>query len=336
MLKIGIVGATGYTGCELVKILNRHPQVEISCLSALLKEAKKFNQIFPRYKNISLFCENLDIGEVAKKCDIIFLALPHTVSLEIAFQFLKLKKRVIDLSADYRLSAETYENWYNVKHSHPELLKRAVYGLPELHREEIKKTVLIANPGCYPTSIILAIAPLGKEKIIKEIIIDSKTGTSGAGRKADINLHFSEVSGNMKAYKINIHQHIPEIEKELTKLTGREIEIIFTPHLIPVDRGILSTVYLSLKKEISAEEILFLYKKFYKLAPFVEILENSFPQTKDVLGTNYCHIGIKTITPKKVIIVSAIDNLIKGAAGQAVQNMNIMSGFKETEGLTEF
>lgn len=332
MLRIGIVGASGYTGCELVRILSKHSQVEINSLTVRLKEPQRFNQLFPQYQDVSLLCENLDIEKVAKKCDLVFLALPHTVSIEIAFQFLKLGTKVIDLSADYRLSQETYEKWYKVKHSHPELLEQAVYGLPELYKEKIKKATLIANPGCYPTSVLLALAPLISEKAVQEIIVDSKTGLSGAGRKADINLHFSEVQGNIKPYKINAHQHIPEIEQELSKLANKEIKIIFVPHLIPVDRGILSTIYLSSDKENSLEEILRLYKNFYKQAPFVKVLEDSFPQTKDVAFTNYCSLGIKVIQ-KKIVIISAIDNLVKGAAGQAVQNMNIMYGFEETEGL---
>ncbi len=332
MLKVGIVGATGYTGCELVKILSKHPKAELTSLSALLKKSQRFNQLFPQYQDVSLLCENLDIERVAKKCDIVFLALPHTVSMEIAFQFLKLGKKVIDLSADYRLPQEVYEKWYKIKHSHPELLKQAVYGLPELYKPEIKEASLIANPGCYPTSVLLALVPLINEKLIQEIIVDSKTGVSGTGRKADINLHFSEVSANIKPYKVNVHQHIPEIEQELSKLAGREIEIIFIPHLIPVDRGILSTIYVSLNEEISQKEVSDLYKDFYSQSPFVKLLENSLPQTKDVIFTNYCSLGIKIIA-KKAIIISAIDNLVKGAAGQAVQNMNIMFDFEETEGL---
>ena len=332
MLKVAIVGATGYTGCELARILYRHPGVEITCLTGLLKEAQMFNQLFPQYPEVSLLCEELNVERVAQNCDLVFLALPHTISMEIAFQFLKLGKKVIDLSADYRLPQEVYEKWYKIKHTHPELLEQAVYGLPELYKEKIKKAELIANPGCYPTSVLLAIAPLISEKVIQEIIVDSKTGVSGAGRKADINLHFSEVQGNIKPYKINAHQHIPEIEQELSKLAGRKIDILFVPHLIPVDRGILSTIYLSLDKQIAQKEIFALYKNFYNQSPFIKLLENFLPQTKDVIFTNYCSLGIKIIG-KKAIIISAIDNLVKGAAGQAVQNMNIMFGFKEVEGL---
>ena len=332
MLKVAIVGATGYTGCELARILYRHPGVEITCLTGLLKEAQMFNQLFPQYPEVSLLCEELNVERVAQNCDLVFLALPHTISMEIAFQFLKLGKKVIDLSADYRLPQEVYEKWYKIKHTHPELLEQAVYGLPELYKEKIKKAELIANPGCYPTSVLLALAPLISEKVIQETIVDSKTGVSGAGRKADINLHFSEVQGNIKPYKINAHQHIPEIEQELSKLAGRKIDILFVPHLIPVDRGILSTIYLSLDKQIAQKEIFALYKNFYNQSPFIKLLENFLPQTKDVIFTNYCSLGIKIIG-KKAIIISAIDNLVKGAAGQAVQNMNIMFGFKEVEGL---
>ncbi|MCK4859072.1 MAG: N-acetyl-gamma-glutamyl-phosphate reductase [Candidatus Omnitrophica bacterium] len=334
MLKTAIVGATGYTGCELVKILSRHSQVELTSLTAVLEKPQRFNQLFPQYVHVDLICGNLNIEEVAQNCDLVFLALPHTVSLEIASQFLKLGKKVIDLSADYRLPAEIYEKWYKTKHSHPELLKKAVYGLPELYKEKIKEAELIANPGCYPTSVILALAPLFKQGMVKNnsLIIDSKTGVSGAGRKADINLHFSEVIANIKAYKVNSHQHIPEIEQELSKLADKRIDMIFTPHLIPVDRGILSTIYLSLNKEISQKEIFNLYKDFYSQSPFVKILKNFLPQTKDVIFSNYCQLGMKMVK-EKIIVISAIDNLVKGAAGQAVQNMNIMCGFEETEGL---
>lgn len=329
---VAVVGATGYTGCELVRILSKHRNVEITSLTALLKKEQPFNLIFPRYQEISLLCENLEVERVAERCELVFLALPHKVSMEIAFRFLTLNKKVIDLSADYRLPPEIYEKYYGVKHTYPEIISRAVYGLSELYREEIKKANLIANPGCYPTSVLLALAPLLEEVEVERIVIDSKTGLTGAGRKSDIHLNFCEVEGSVRAYKVNEHQHIPEIEEQVYRLTGKRKEIVFVPHIVPISRGILSTIYLWLDKAISQKEIIRLYEEFYRLSPFLRISGDYMPQIKDVLFTNICALGIKT-EGKRVIIVSVLDNLVKGAAGQAVQNMNIIYGFEETEGL---
>ncbi|RKY39583.1 MAG: N-acetyl-gamma-glutamyl-phosphate reductase [Candidatus Omnitrophota bacterium] len=329
---VAVVGATGYTGCELVRILSKHRNVEITSLTALLKKEQPFNLIFPRYQEISLLCENLEVERVAERCELVFLALPHKVSMEIAFRFLTLNKKVIDLSADYRLPPEIYEKYYGVKHTYPEIISRAVYGLSELYREEIKKANLIANPGCYPTSVLLALAPLLEEVEVERIVIDSKTGLTGAGRKSDIHLNFCEVEGSVRAYKVNEHQHIPEIEEQVYRLTGKRKEIVFVPHIVPISRGILSTIYLWLDKAISQKEIIRLYEEFYRLSPFLRISGDYMPQIKDVLFTNICALGIKT-EGQRVIIVSVLDNLVKGAAGQAVQNMNIIYGFEETEGL---
>ncbi len=340
MLKIGIVGATGYGGEELLRLLLSHPEIEITSLAAKMEGEKiPISTIFPAFAGrIDLLCSDLDIEKMAAASELIFLALPHKVSMEITSRFLNLGKKVIDFSADYRFDeVQTYEEWYEVKHTCKELLKEAVYGLPELYREEIKKARLIANPGCYPTSIILGTAPLLSQSLVdpENIIADSKSGVSGAGRWPGKGFYFGEIQENFKAYKITSHRHQPEIEEQLSKLAREKIRISFTPHLVPMKRGMLSTIYMNLKKNRSTEELIQLYKDFYKEESFVKISEpGQFPETKSVWGTNYCHIGLKVDKRiGRVIITSAIDNLIKGASGQAVQNMNIMWGFEEDEGL---
>lgn len=337
MIKIGVVGATGYTGEELVKILSGHPGVEITRLSALIDKPSKISEIFPSLQaRCDVICREPDVDDILKSCDLVFLALPHTVSMQFAPIFLKENKRVIDLSADYRLPADVYEKWYGKRHTDTANLNRAVYGLPELYRKEIKSAQLLANPGCYPTSVILPCVPLLKNGVVEsnDIIADSKSGVTGAGRKAALSLCYPEINENLKAYKVNAHQHKPEINQELTKLAGKETDIIFTPHLIPMNRGILTTLYFKLRNNPGAKELVKIYKDFYAKEPFVRILESSLPQIRDVVNTNFCDIGI-TVTQGRVIAVSCIDNLAKGAAGQAVQNMNIMCGFDEKEGLLQ-
>lgn len=339
MLKVGIVGATGYAGEELIRILLKHPKVKINYLAAKIKQPQRIDKIFPSLRNrISLICENLDMVKASKLCDLVFLALPHTVSMKVAAYFLNKGIKVIDLSADYRLKdASTYREWYGVGHIDKKNLKKAVYGLPEIYRDKIKKAKLVANPGCYPTGAILSIAPLAKKKIIakRAIIIDSKSGFSGAGRKEPESQFLSQLKGNFKAYKVDMHQHSPEIEQELKKIAGKIINLIFVPHLLPVERGILSSIYIKLKSKQETGKLISLYREYYKNEPFIRIKKNgAFPQLKDVVGTNYCDIGIKaSLENDYLIVVSAIDNLVKGAAGQAVQNMNIISNFKETQGL---
>ncbi len=343
MLKIGILGSTGYAGEELIKILLKHPKVKIEILSAKIEKPQPIASIFPAFLGrLDLVCADYSLEEVNKLSDIVFLALPHRISMEAAPYFLKQGKMVIDLSADYRLEEpKIYAKWYGILHKDEKNITKAVYGLPELYRGKIssglKKGKLIANPGCYPTSVILASAPLIKDNLVvlDSIIADSKSGVTGAGRGPSAQLLFAEVNENIRAYKINEHQHQPEINQELSKLAGKKVEIVFVPHLIPMNRGILSTVYFKLKKQISLNKIHQLYRNFYKKEPFVKILPlGNFPQTKDVLYSNYCHIGLKLEEPAgKLIVVSAIDNLVKGASGQAVQNMNIICGFEETLGL---
>jgi len=340
MLKVAIVGATGYTGEELIRLLVDHPKVKITSLTAKIDKPQNISEIFSRLSGrIDLQCADLEsVDDVAAISQVVFLALPHRVSMKFAPQFLQLGRKVIDLSADYRLKdTELYEKWYKVVHSSPDLVQKAVYGLPELYRAEIKKADLVANPGCYPTGIILGSAPLLKNGFVdvSDIIIDAKTGLSGAGRKAALDLHFSEITGNLKAYKINQHQHMPEISQELTNLAGESVKIVFVPHLVPLNRGILSTIYFKKSRKMGLEEALDLYKDFYKDEPFVRVKPSGqFPQIKEVFETNFCDIGIWTEQQSDtLIVISAIDNLGKGAAGQAVQNMNIMYNFKETAGL---
>ena len=351
-IKVSIVGATGYAGKELVKILMNHPKVELVYLTSSTYTGKNIAEIFPEFLNkLDKKLTNLNLDAVSQDSDLVFTALPHTVSMDIVPELLKEGVKVIDLSADYRIKDPVvYKEWYKKEHSKisENLLDEAVYGLPEIYLDKIKDALLVANPGCYPTSIILGIAPLLKFKLVdpEDIIIDSKSGATGAGRKLSLGLHFSECNENFKAYKVVKHNHIPEVEQELTsiyfggddnKQTQQKTQIIvcFTPHLLPINKGILSTCYLNLNSSKEEEEILKIYRKFYKNAPFVRIFEPpNLPEIKFVTGTNYCDIGF-SIDERvgKIKVISTIDNLLKGAAGQAVQNMNIMSGFPETEGI---
>lgn len=338
MKKIGIVGATGYTGFEIAKSLIKHKKVKISYLSAKLDTAKiNLEDEFPALKGIShLVCHDFSIAKAPKNLDLIFLAVPHKIAQTLAAHFTKSKTKVIDLSADFRLKdSKVYKKWYGIAQTEPALLKQAVYGLPELYSAKIKKAKLIANPGCFPTGSILGIAPLLSKKLISgnNINICAATGTSGAGRKASLPLLFSECTNNMKAYKVLSHQHQPEIEQELSNIAGKKININFVPTLVPLERGILTTVFTQLKKNTSTSKLIHIYKAFYKNSPFVYVHEEgNFPQIKDIQHTNCCHIGIKA-SGKELVILTAIDNLTKGAAGQAVQNMNIMFGFPQTMGL---
>ncbi len=351
-LKVSIIGSTGYAGKELVKILIHHKEVELVHLVSSSCAGKNMAEIFPDFLNKldkKLVSYNLDI--VSQDSDMVFTALPHTVSMEITPALLEKGVKVVDLSADYRIKdSAVYQEWYKkeLNQMSKELLLEAVYGLPEIYLDKIKNASLVANPGCYPTSVILGIAPLLKYHFVEPdgIIIDSKSGTSGAGRKLSSSLQFAECNENFKAYNIIKHNHIPEIEQELSsiyfnennhkqKQQETEIKVSFTPHLLPINRGILSTCYLDLRGSKKEEEVLEIYQKYYQKAPFVRIFNPpNFPEIKFVTGTNYCDIGFgidKRVG--KIKVISVIDNLLKGAAGQAVQNMNIMSGFPETCGL---
>ncbi len=335
MINVGIVGATGYAGEELIDILLRHPDARIVSLSAKIDKPQNISEIFPKLKGrIALVCTQPDIKEIISKCHLVFLALPHTVSMEMAPKLLSAGKKVIDLSADYRLKdTKIYMQFYKTKHKDKINLSKAVYGLPELYRVKIKVAQFIANPGCYPTAGILALAPLVAFNLVDlgSIIIDAKSGVTGAGKKVVENFLFSEINEDFKAYKVDIHQHAPEINQELSKLADKRINVTFVPHLLPLNRGILETVYLKKTQKLKSknQNLINLYKKFYKKEPFVRIREEGdFPKIKDVVHTNFCDIGIKD-SGDTIIIIAAIDNLLKGASGQAVQNMNIMYKFPE-------
>jgi len=339
MLNVAIVGASGYTGLELIRILYRHPEVAVTCLTSEQSAGKRISEVFPALRErCDLLLENLEPVRVAEKAYIIFTALPHKAAMEVVPTFLKLGKRVIDLSADYRLAdPQVYGAWYE-PHLNPAVLKKAVYGLPEIRRAKVRGAKLVANPGCYPTSIILGLAPLLKNGLIKldSIIADSASGVSGAGRSAKVDSLYCEVNDGFKAYGVGgVHRHTPEIEQELSLLAGKSVTITFTPHLVPMDRGILSTCYATPKKPISTEKLVQLYREFYADEPFVRVLpQGALPSTAFVRGSNFCDIApMVDSRTGRIIIVSAIDNLVKGAAGQAVQNMNLVCGLPETMGL---
>ena len=335
--QIAIIGATGFTGAELVRILHHHPYVDISVITSESRNGEHFSDVHPYFEGIEdITLESVEnIGEF--DIDMVFLALPHGVSMTYAKRLLDEDVPVIDLSGDFRLSSpEIYSEWYHQEHTFPEGFETAVYGIPELFRSEITHTSLIANPGCYPTSIILGIAPLLIENLADPsmIIADSKSGVTGAGIKAKPVNHFSAVNDNFKAYGLTSHRHSIEIQEQLSELSGGSATIQFTPHLLPIDRGILSTIYLRpAHREIDDEQIKNAYIKHYEEQPFIR-LRNQPPAVKDVRGTNLCDIHVTYDSRTgNIIVISAIDNLVKGAAGQAVQNMNIYFNWEETAGL---
>ena len=338
MIKIGIIGATGYAGAQLVWILHNHPKADIKFLCSNSYAGESYSDI---YKNFSghMYINCVSMEEAYSQLDaidVLFLAMPHGKSFDISKAAVAKGKKVIDLGADFRLKDITeYEEWYKVTHQAVDLLKEAVYGLPELNREKIKGAGLVANPGCYPTASILALAPLLKNDIIdtSSIIIDAKSGVTGAGRSAVTNNLYCECSDSIKAYAITTHRHTPEIEQVLSGVSGKDITLTFTPHLTPMSRGILSVCYGKLNDEYSESTLLQLYRDFYKEEYFVKILDAP-PETRYTKGSNMCHISLRVDKrTNRVIVVSAIDNLIKGAAGQAVQNMNILFGLNENTGI---
>lgn len=342
MIKAGIIGATGYAGQQLVWILNNHKEVELEFISSHSNTGEDIGNVYANYKKY--FKKELisleEAEENFKNIDALFLALPHGLSEKITKKALENDVKVFDLGADFRLDdSEIYEKWYKVKHNYPEINKNAVYGLPEIYKEEIKNTKVVASPGCYPTSAILGVAPLLKNGLVdtKKIIVDSKSGVSGAGRSAKLDLIYAEVNENFKAYNILKHRHTPEIKQEMDKLSNGDINLVFTPHLLPINRGILSTIYLDVKDEfkesLTEEKIYEIYNEFYKNEYFVRVTEN-LPEIKNVKNSNICEIGVRYDKEYgNIVVVSAIDNLIKGAGGQAVQSMNILFGFNENEGL---
>lgn len=340
MITCSVVGATGYTGVELIRLLDRHPRVKIQYLTTRSEEKMKASSLVHQLGKLTDYViERKSLKQVAHDSDVVFLALPHTEAFHAVAEIKKAKKIIIDLSADFRLKdAKFYKIWYGKKHTKPALLKESVYGLPELHRSEIQNANLIANPGCYPTGAILGLLPLLKEHLIdlNWIVIDSKSGVSGAGKKLTTTTHFSEANENFSAYKVNQHQHMPEIKQALELASGGSaVEFSFVPHLLPVTRGILSTIYAKKKAGVKANDVVKAFEVFYAKEPFVRFRgENIFPNLRDVQYSNFCDVGVK-VDPKtgQVIVISAIDNLLKGASGQAVQNMNIRLGFSEETAL---
>jgi N-acetyl-gamma-glutamyl-phosphate reductase len=341
MLNCAVLGATGYTGAELTKLLLAHPHVRVSLLTTRQEKPITLREVLPSVpKNIRLEITPYSFDAVKKKADVIFLCLPHTEAMTAAEQFLAAGKVVIDLSADFRLrDKKIYEKWYGVNHVAPQYLSKAVYGLCEIYREKIKKADLIANPGCYPTGPSLALIPLLKKKLIdpKSIIINAASGVSGAGKKLVSATHFCEVAENYSAYKVNKHQHTPEIEQTLSAAAGKPVKITFVPHLLPVSRGILATIYAETTAKGTEAVIRKTLESAYSKALFVRIKPaGQYPSLKDVQHTNFCDIGVSVQEETgRVVIITAIDNLLKGAAGQAVQNMNLRFGFPEEAGLLQ-
>ena len=348
-INIAVLGGSGYTGGELLRLLAQHPFAKITMVTGDKTVGLPVSSRFP---NLETFCslkfEPMDLTRITKMADLVFMALPHTKSIEPVAYCIKSKKRVIDLSADYRLKEQNiYEQWYGVTHSSPRLLKQSVYGLPELHRSKIKRTELVAVPGCYPTAAILQLAPLLAKGVIKKdtIVIDAKSGVSGAGRSPAPGYHFPEAHDSITAYKIGQHRHTPEIEQELNMVflkaqsrsekKNHTMKVIFTPHLTPMNRGILSTAYAKMIKPVPTKTLQELYRKFYRGERFIRIREEStHVSPNQVRGSNFCDIGIVADhRTGNIITVASLDNLVKGAAGQAIQSMNLMMGYPEDTGL---
>lgn len=337
MIKVGIIGATGYAGSELVRLITQHPEAELVTMTSQSYAGQEYKEVYSNYSHLDYVCEEENIEEMAEKCDVIFLALPHGVaSKKINADILK-KTKIIDLGADFRIQdVDVYEKWYTTHYS-KDILPEAVYGLCEINRDKIKGKRLVANPGCYTSCSILSLYPLVKEGMIdlSSIIIDAKSGATGAGRGLSLPNHYCELNESVKAYKVANHRHTPEIEEQLSIAAGQDIVLNFTPHLIPMDRGILATCYATLNKKYTYEEIKAAYEKHYGKEHFIRLTKKGvFPETKWVKGSNFVDIGF-TVDERtnRVIVIGALDNLFKGAAGQAVQNMNIIMGLDETTGI---
>lgn len=337
MIQAGIIGATGYAGLELVRLLLRHPQVKVAAVSSVSFEGQALADVYPSLNEVtSLLCTTAD--EVIEKSDVVFAALPHGLSQDTAAACAAQGKKFIDLGADFRLDdMDTYAHWYGCEPQYPELHQQAVYGLCELFREDIRKTTVIGNPGCYPTSVALGLAPALREGLVSPagIVVDSKSGTTGAGRKPTQTTHFPDCNEGFSAYKVASHRHTPEIEQTLSKLAGSPATITFVPHLLPVNRGILSTIYARLKEGVTLDQVRGAYERAYENEPFVRVLApGKEVNIKNVRCSNYCDIQLYADPHTGLLIVtSVIDNMVKGAAGQAIQNMNLLVGLPETTGL---
>ena len=340
MIKVGIVGASGYSGSELLRFLANHSGgLQVALCTSETYAGQCIDSVLPNLRGfLSSAVEPLDLDSLKERVDAVVLAVPHKVAMSFVPLILAQGLRVVDLSADYRLEdAKTYQAWYDTEHTSAELMPQAVYGLPERYRAKIRDAQLVANPGCYPTSAILAAMPLVDQGVVEldTIIVDAKSGISGAGPKPRENTHYPNRESNVVAYNIGSHRHTPEIEQELSAVASVPVRVTFTPHLVPMTRGILSTVYMRLTEEMSTEEALGIYSGFYENEPFVRVLPSgAYPETKAVLGSNYCDVGLEVDTrTRRVVAMAAIDNLGKGAAGAVVQNLNLMFGFNETDGL---
>lgn len=344
MKKIAVVGATGYTGQELIRILVQHPNVKVHNAVSSSNSGKSYASVYPGLSKLADFtCSADDIDTLCSQVDLIFLALPHGLAAKMVSKDVLEKCAIVDLGADFRLkNAGDYDEWYDFTHPNPQLLDCSTYGLPELNREKLKSAKLIANPGCYATCSILSLAPLLKAGLIDEstVIVDAKSGVSGAGRSLSLGVHFDECNESIKAYKLGSHRHTPEIEQALNPYAKDSLAISFTPHLVPMNRGILCTTYGSLKKKVTDKDLFNLYREFYEDEQFIRIFDPQsgdykYPETRWVKGSNYCDIGLSVDKrTNRAIVVGALDNLVKGAAGQAVQNMNIHFGWQESTGLT--
>ena len=339
MIKVGIIGSTGYAGQELVRILLLHPEAEIVWYGSRSYIDKKYSDVFGNmFQLVEDVCKGEDLEELADQVDVIFTATPQGLCSTLVSEEVLSKVKVIDLSADFRIKdVAKYEKWYGIEHQSPDFVKEAVYGLCEVNRQDVKKARLLANPGCFPTCSVLSIYPLAKEGLIdmNTVIIDAKSGTSGAGRGAKVANLYCEVNESIKAYGVASHRHTPEIEDQLSYASGEDVKINFTPHLVPMNRGILVTAYASLKRPVSYEEVKAVYDKYYKDEYFVRVLEKDVcPETRWVEGSNFVDVNFKIDERTgRIIMMGAIDNLVKGAAGQAVQNMNLMFGLQENMGL---
>lgn len=340
-MKVGIIGSTGYAGAEIVRILMNHPEAEIIWYGSRSYVDKKFSEVFGNmFQIVEDVCKGENISELSEKADVIFTATPQGLCASLVNEEILEKTKIIDLSADFRIKdVAAYEKWYQINHPTPQFIPEAVYGLCEINRDKIKSARLIANPGCYPTCSFLSIYPLAKEGLIdmNSIIIDAKSGTSGAGRGAKVANLYCEVNESIKAYGVATHRHTPEIEEQLSYASGEDVVINFTPHLVPMNRGILVTAYANLKKDITEDEMFDIYHSYYDKEYFVRVLDKGIcPETRWVEGSNFVDVGIKKDSrTNRVIMMGAMDNLVKGAAGQAVQNMNLMFGFDEAEGLRQ-
>ena len=337
MIKVGIIGSTGYAGSELVRLITQHPKAELVTMTSQSYAGQDYKEVYSNYSHLDYVCEEEHIEEMAEKCDVIFLALPHGVASKKINADILSKTKIIDLGADFRIQdVDVYEKWYTTHYS-KDILPEAVYGLCEINRDKIKGKRIVANPGCYTSCSILSLYPLVKEGMIdlSSIIIDAKSGATGAGRGLSLGNHYCELNESVKAYKVASHRHTPEIEEQLSIAAGQDIVLNFTPHLIPMDRGILATCYATLNKKYTYEDIRKAYEKHYGNEHFIRLTkEGVFPETKWVKGSNFVDIGF-TVDERtnRVIVIGALDNLFKGAAGQAVQNMNIIMGIEETTGI---